>query len=161
MQAHIRGEFDVQVDGQYRWDEDKVCEIDVYPIRLNQDGNHETDTLVTLASVRVPTGDYSDDMWYYVPQVYSTDLLEKLPEQIKKGVEEAVAKALEVHNSIPRTQKYDVGTTVFIKEHRFPGDIEAHTLDGGYIINMANSGELGEFSESELEDYNQELWHRP
>lgn len=54
---------------------------------------------------------------------------------------------------------YAIGETVFITEHRFPGDVEAYTTNGGYIVNMANSGELGEFAPDELEDYDNERWN--
>jgi hypothetical protein len=157
--SHIKGEFDVQVDGNHRWDTDKVCEIDVYPVYIDADGDRATDTQTTLASVRIPTGDYSDDMWYDLPSAW--EKLSELPAHIRAGVDKAIEYALAVHTGIKRTQKYDKGDRVFITEYRFPGEIVAHTIDGGYIVEMASSGVLDYFKESELEDYDQELWHRP
>jgi hypothetical protein len=158
--GHIKAEFDVQVDGNNRWDEDRICEIDVYPVSLNLDGFHETDTTEPLASVRVPTGDYSDDAWFMLPGAWDQlrAMPKPLPENIIKGIEEAMAEALAAHLKIERTQRFDRGATVFITEHIMPGTVEAHTVNGGYIVNMADSGELDEFSEEELEAYDRERW---
>lgn len=156
--SHIKGQFDVQVDGNHRWDEDKVCEIDVYAVSLNGDGFHETDTNESLVHVEVPTGDYADDMWYGMPSEEWAQVSE-LPQNIRTAVENSVAEALAQHLKVERTQKYNVGDTVFITEYMFPGEVERHTVNGGYIIHMANSGERDEFAEDELEDYKPELWH--
>lgn len=161
--SHIAGQFDVQVDGNNRWDTDKVCEIDVYPMSLTNEGFYLTDTVVyALASRRVPTGEYSDDCWHMLPSAWGAlkEMPKPLPENILKAVAEAVAEATAGQTVFGGEFKYAVGDTVFIPEHRFPGDIEAHTVNGGYIVNMANSGERGEFAPSELEDYDQERWHR-
>lgn len=157
--SHIQGEFDVQVDGNHRWDEDRICEISVYPQSLTNEGLYETDTLQSLAHTEVPTGDYSDDMWYANVDVDTLKAMPKpLPENILTAYEMAVAVATSLQKKYDGEFKYAVGDTVFITEHRFPGDVEAHTVNGGYILNMANSGELGEFGPDELEDYSQERW---
>lgn len=155
--SHITALFDVQVDGNNRWDTDQIVEVDVYPISLDADGFHSTDTEASLASVRVPGQGYSDDAWYTVPGAW--DELRKLPEHIFKAVEQAVGVALANHLEVKRTQKYSKGDTVFITAERFPATVEAHTLAGGYILNMADSGELAEFGPDELEDYDADRWH--
>ena len=156
---HIKALFDVQVDGNHRWDTDRVLEVDAYPVSLDLDGKYAADTTEPLASVKLPTLDYSDDCWYQLPDEW--EAVRKLPEHVRKAVEDVITKALSTHLEIQRTQKYDRGATVFITEHRFPGEVEAHTVNGGYIVNMAGSGELGEFGPDELEDYDADLWHRP
>lgn len=155
--SHITALFDVNVDGNNRWDTDRIVEVDVYPISLDSEGNHSTDTTEPLASVRVPGEGYSDDTWITVPGGW--DDIRKLPENIQRAVTLAVGEALAKHLETKRTQKYSKFDTVFITDHRFPGNVVAHTLNGGYIIDMADSGELGEFGPDELEDYDQERWH--
>lgn len=157
--SHIKCNFDVQVDGNHRWDEDRVCEISVYPVYIDRQGFRATDTTTTLASTEVSTGDYSDDCWYDFPAKF-TELVANVPDGIREAVEMAIAIAMSRHLAIGRTQKYDVGQTVFLSVHRYPGKVEAHTVDGGYIIDMADSGSLAEFDESELEDYDRERWNR-
>ena len=155
--SHIAGQFDVQVDGNHRWDEDRICEIDVYPMSLTNEGFHETDTMAdALASREVPTGEYSDDKWY--GNTYEDDYAE-LPHHIRSAFKEAVAEAVKAQKLFTGTFKYAVGDTVFIPEHRFPGEVEALTVNGGYIVNMANSGELAEFAPDELEDYDNDRWN--
>lgn len=161
--SYIAGQFDVQVDGNHRWDEDRICEIDVYPVSLTNEGFHTTDTMVVLASREVPTGEYADDMWYGATdavEASTADLPELLPENIRAAFKEALVEAVAAQKLFDGTFRYAVGTTVFIPEHRFPGEVEAHTLNGGYIVNMANSGELAEFAPDELEDYDFEKWNR-
>jgi hypothetical protein len=160
--SHIAGEFDVQVDGNNHWDDTKVCEIDVYPVSLSNEGFHETDTMEPLASREVPTGEYSDDGWYMLPSSWDAlkAMPKPLPENILKAVEQAVAEATAKQKLFTGKFRYAVGDTIFIPEHRFPGEIEAHTVNGGYIVEMANSGELAEFAPDELEDYDDDLWNR-
>lgn len=153
---HIVGQFDVQVDSNHRWETDKVCEIDVYPMSLDADGNFVTDMQNTLAHVEVPAGNHCDDMWYGSHD----DAVKTLPEHLRQPFKEAVALADAKQETMRRTTApRAVGETVFITEHRFPGDIEAVTMNGCYIVNMANSGEVAEFRPDELEDYDAERWH--
>jgi hypothetical protein len=158
--SHILGEFDVQIDGNHKFEEG-ITQICVYPVSTDGEGFRETDTLESLVSVEVPSEGYSDDCWYDVPS--AMDEVRKLPEHIVKATQNAVADALgkQLGTAITHNFKYHVGDTVFITEHRFPGEVQHLTVDGGYIIDMANSGELAEFAESDLEDYDQERWHRP
>lgn len=157
--SHILGEFDVQIDGNHQYEEG-VTEIDVYPVTIDSEGKRSTDTLKTLASTEIASNGYGDDCWYDVPSAFEE--IRKLPKHVVEATEMAVAVAMGLQmETAVKTHKYHIGDTVFITEHRFPGDVRHLTVDGGYIIEMANSGELAEFSENELEDYNQELWHRP
>jgi hypothetical protein len=159
--SHILGEFDVQIDGNHQYEEG-ITEIDVYPVEINAEGLRHTVTMdKPLASTEIPSEGYSDDCWYDIPS--TMDQVRKLPDNIVKATQNAVAEALgkQLATAVRNDFKYHIGDTVFITEHRFPGEVEHLTVDGGYIVNMANSGERAEFAESELEDYNQELWHRP
>lgn len=162
--SHIAGQFDVQVDGNNHWEDTMICEIDVYPVSLTNEGYHSTDTVSDpLASRRVPTGEYSDDMWYGATdavEASTADLPETLPENVRAAFKEALVEAVAAQKLFTGTFRYGLGTTVFIPEHRFPGEVEAHTVNGGYIVNMANSGELAEFAPDELEDYDDDLWNR-
>lgn len=161
--SHIAGQFDVQVDGNNHWEDTMICEIDVHPVSLTNEGYHSTDTMSDpLASRRVPTGEYSDDMWYGATdavEASTADLPELLHENIRAAFKEALVEAVAAQKLFTGRFKYAVGDTVFITEHRFPGDIEAHTVNGGYIVEMANSGELAEFAPDELEDYDADRWH--
>lgn len=151
--SHILGQFDTQVDGNHRWDTDRIVEIDVHPVSLDKDGNYVTDLSTTLAHVEVPGEGYSDDMWYGVER----EAIEALPEHLRQPYANAIVTA--VAKQGPRTTAgRSVGDTVFITEHRFPGEIEGVTVNGCYIVNMANSGELDEFRADELEDYDADRW---
>jgi hypothetical protein len=156
--SHIIGFFDVQVDSNHRWDEDRMLEVDVYPVSLSADGTHETDGLTTLAHVEVPAGDFCEDTW--LGSTATDEELSEFPEQVRAAFKQAVAEATAKQVGFNGEFKYALGDTVFITEHRFPGEVEGQTVNGGYIVNMAGSGELDEFAEDELEDYDQERWHR-
>jgi hypothetical protein len=155
--AHILGEYDVQVDGNHQYEEG-ITEIDVYPVSIDANGHRTTDTLTTLASTEIASNGYSDDQWFDVPSMFTQ--LRELPSHIVEPAGMAIAVAMNLQmQSAKTTHKYHIGDTVFLPEYKFPGDVRHLTVDGGYIIEMANSGELAEFAESELEDYKQELWH--
>lgn len=158
--SHILGEFDVQIDGNHQYEEG-ITEIDVYPVSIDSEGIRNTDTLTILVSVHVPSVGYSDDCWYDIPSAMED--VRKLPDNIVKATQNAIAEALgkQLGTAVQNTYKYHVGDTVFIPEYKFPGEVEHLTVDGGYILNLANSGERAEFAESELEDYDPELWNRP
>lgn len=159
--SHILGQFDVQVDSNNRYDTDRITEIDVYGLSLTNEGDHTTDTLSdALARREVPnlTGD-CDDMWYGTENM-EAEAIQDLPESVRTAFKEAVAEATAKQTTTAEF-KYAVGDTVFITEHRFPADVEAHTVNGGYIVDMANTGELAEFAPDELEDYDRERWNRP
>ncbi|QFG12774.1 hypothetical protein PBI_MIMI_300 [Arthrobacter phage Mimi] len=157
--SHILGEFDVQIDGNHRY-EDSVTQIDVYPVYIDTLGKRSTDTTKTLASTEIPSEGYADDCWYDVPSAF--DEIRKLPHHVVEATGMAIAVAMNLQmETAKKDHKYHIGDTVFLPEYKFPGDVRHLTVDGGYIIDMANTGELAEFSESELEDYDQELWHRP
>jgi hypothetical protein len=154
--SHILGEFDVQIDGNHQYDEG-ITEIDVYPVSIDADGNRTTDTLTTLASTEIPSNGYADDKWYDVPSAFTE--LRELPSHIVEPAGMAIAVAMNLQmQSAKTTHKYHIGDTVFIPEYKFPGDVRHLTVDGGYIIEMANSGELDEFAEDELEDYDAARW---
>lgn len=161
--SHIIDQFDVHVDGNHRWDTDRMLEVDVYPVSLTNEGLYETDTNQTLASVKVPGQGYSDDTW--IDYGHGNEGIPDLPKHIREAFDNAVALAKEAQNKAFTEwpgeydePSYFSGDTVFITEHRFPGQVEAHTANGGYIVHMADSGELAEFAESELEEYKQWLW---
>lgn len=155
----IQGQFDTQIDSNHRWDEDRVTEIDVYPMSLTNEGFHETDMVAEpLASRRVPNAETCEDMWYGNTDM-EDEAIKALPENILKAFKEAIAEATENQTKFEGGFKYEIGDTVFITEHRFPADVEAYTVNGGYIVNMANSGELAEFAPHQLEDYDNERWN--
>lgn len=157
--SHILGQFDTQIDSNHRWDEDRVTEIDVYPMSLTNEGFHETDTISNaLARREVPNAETCADMWYGNIDM-DDEALKALPADVLKAFKEAIAEATANQKKFEGEFKYGIGDTVFIPEHRFPGDVEAYTTNGGYIVNMANSGELAEFAEDELEDYDSERWN--
>lgn len=155
--SHILGEFDVQIDGNHQYEEG-ITEIDVYPVSIDGDGYRTTDTTETLSSTEIPSNGYTNDKWYDVPSAF--DEIRELPEHVVKATEMAVAVAISLQmESAVKTHKYHIGDTVFIPEYKFPGEVQHLTVDGGYILEMANSGELDEFAEDELEDYDSERWN--
>jgi len=156
--SHFLASFDVQVDGNHRWDEDKICEIDVYPQSLNTDGFYVTDTNEALASMRVPTGDYSDDKWYASADPES---VKALPEHLREAFEMAVAFATAKQaEGLTVQHKWAVDDTVWVKEHIMPATVRELTVNGGYIVDMGDSGELDDFAPDELEDFDRERYER-
>lgn len=91
----LQGAFDVQIDSNHRWSEDRVMEIDAYPLIQKDDGTTETDTLTTLASVRIPA-DVCMDVW-----IASTEANEiaELPPLIRTAYDAVVALATAVQNN--------------------------------------------------------------
>lgn len=57
------GKFDIHIDSNHRWETDRVMELDAYPMYELSDGNTGTDMTVPIASVRIPAGDYCEDIW--------------------------------------------------------------------------------------------------
>lgn len=148
--------FDVQVDGNHRWDEDRVCEIDVYRQSLNADGFYETDTTESLAHVEVPTGDYSADLWFASAD---PEAVKAQPEHLRKAFEQAVAEATAKQaEGLTVAHKWAVGDTVWVTEYIMPGTVQDLTVTGGYIVDMGDTGELDEFREAELEEFDRERY---
>lgn len=93
----IKGKFDVQIDSNHRWDEDRVMEIDAYPLLQNEDGTTETDTLNTLASVRIPARDICMDTWIASTE---SDEIAELPPVVKDAYYAVVALATVVQKEM-------------------------------------------------------------
>lgn len=150
--------FDVQVDGSHRWDTDRICEIDVYPQSLDTDGNYVTDMNEALASMRVPTGDFGDDCWIGTSRDTDPD---KFPEHIRTAFDMAVAFATAKQAEGLKVQhKWAVDDTVWVKEYIMPATVRELTVNGGYVVDMGDSGELDEFAPDELEDFDRERYER-
>jgi hypothetical protein len=154
--SHILGEFDVQIDGNHQYEEG-ITEIDVYPVFIDGDGHRSTDTSITLASTEIASNGYADDKWYDVPS--TLDEIRALPKHVVEATEMAIAVAMSLQLESATKPARSIGDTVFLPEYKYPGTIDHLTVDGGYIIDMASTGELAEFGEEEVEDYKPELWH--
>lgn len=89
----LKGKFDVQIDSNHRWDDDRVMEIDAYPLRETADGNTETDMLTTLASVRIPASDICMDVWIASTEM---DEIAGLPPLVRTAYDAVVALATAV-----------------------------------------------------------------
>jgi hypothetical protein len=92
----IPGEFDVQIDSNHRWGEDQIMEIDAYQLIRKEDGNTETDTLTTVASVRIPA-DVCTDMW--IASTNSDEIAELSP-LIRSAYNAVVSLATEVQKEM-------------------------------------------------------------
>jgi hypothetical protein len=59
------GKFDIHIDSNHRWETDRVLELDAYPLYEFPDSENgtSTDMTVPIASVRIPAGDYCEDIW--------------------------------------------------------------------------------------------------
>jgi hypothetical protein len=126
---------------------------------LDTDGHYVTDMDKALASMRVPTGDYSDDCWYGTSRDGDVD---KLPENIREAFHMAVAFATAKQaESLKVEHKWAVGDVVWVKEYTMPATVRELTVNGGYIVDMGDTGELDDFAPDELEDFDRERYERP
>ena len=156
--ATLHNNFDIQVDSNHTWDEpNRTVQISVYSMGIDAEGYNVTETMESLAEVEIPnTVDKCEDMWYGSTD---TEGLSKLPQAWQDAVRSAVETAAKVQGPLKHTMRYGYGDTVFLTEHRFPGDVEDFTTDGRYVVEMANSGVRDVFTESELEDYDSDRWN--
>lgn len=97
--TEVKGKFDVQIDSNHRWDEDRVMEIDAYPLIQNDDGTTDTDTLNTLASVRIPALDICMDTWIASTE---SDEISELPPVVKEAYHSVVALATAVQKEMAK-----------------------------------------------------------
>lgn len=155
--AILRNSFDVQVDSNHRWSEDRVLEVTVYPLSIDADGEISTDTFTTLAHIEIPNQEnLCEDTWISSENVTE---LENLPERWQDAVRKALELADAAQATTDKPMRYEAGQTVFLTEYRFPGDVENITTDGRYVIQMANSGVIDIFEEDELEPYDYDRWN--
>ena len=154
--ATLHNHFDIQVDSNHTWDEpNRTVQIEVFPLGITAEGLNETDGITTLAFVEIPNGtDVCEDMWY---DSTDTEALPKLPQTWQDAVRSAVETAKETQGPLG-PMRYAYGQTVFLTEHRFPGDVEDFTTDGRYVVEMANSGIRDVFTEAEMEPYDANRW---
>jgi hypothetical protein len=89
--SKLKGVFDIHIDSAHRWDVDRVLEIDAYPLVHKEHGVTETDTLTTLASVRIPSFNVPVDMWVASSNMSEISLL---PQFVKDACATVVALAL-------------------------------------------------------------------
>lgn len=93
--------FDVQIDGNHKYDEGKT-EIDLYPVYRNASGLLAVSTLQTVHSVEIPSDGYSDDIWCATDEA----LVPTLPEHIVAAYNDAVKTATDryfaEHGNDPR-----------------------------------------------------------
>jgi hypothetical protein len=155
--ATFLNRFDVQVDSNHRWDTDRILEVDVYTISVDTDGEISTDSLNPVVSVKIPAQDFCDDRWIDSTEEHE---VKALPNHARAAFDAAVmlAKVLQEQPATPF--KWPVGATLFATYNRYPVEVIAHATDGSYIVDEANSGVIGVYAESLLEDYDRERWER-
>lgn len=154
MQEFIRGEFDVQVDGNHRYDEG-VTEIDAYAQIENAEGKRETITDKHYVSIRLPSRGYADDVWYDS----GAEGAAGLPAHVRLAFEASVTLAKVIQDLEEGHPVWYPGDTVFLTGARMPGQVDAVTLDGRYVIDMGDTGVRDIFRADQLEPYKAELWN--
>lgn len=89
----LEGKFDVQIDSNHRWDEDRVLELCAYILIEREDGTTETDTLNPVASIHIPAFDVHSDIWIASTE---TDEIAELPPLVREAYSALVALATSV-----------------------------------------------------------------
>jgi hypothetical protein len=156
--ATLLNSFDIQIDSNHTWGEPvRTVDISVYELIIDEFGNTSTDTLTPLAHVEIHNAEAKcEDTWL---SSEDTGDIAKLPERWQVAVRQAVELAAAIQTKPSEPFRYEVGDTVFLTEHRFPADVEYYTTEGYYVVNMANSGERGTFTEAEIEPYDFDRWN--
>lgn len=93
--------FDVQIDGNHKYEEGKT-EIDVYPVYRNASGLLATSTLQTVYSIEIPSDGYSNDIWCATDEPPVPSLPEHIVAAYKDAVKTATDRYFSEHGNDPR-----------------------------------------------------------
>ena len=93
MKTMVMGIFDVHVDSDHRWREDRAIKLDAYMITKRYDGKYQTDTSEPLASLRILAGPFEMNEWIDTKEQEKIGKLPPFVQHAYSAVVDAAKKA--------------------------------------------------------------------